>query len=152
MTVKGAEQIEKALLNLDRKLARKIVRKALRPALKPILAKARALVPVESGALRKSLKLATGRRKRGEFKMIVWSGEKGMKLNTGEAFYGAFLELGHKYGKRPSKSVNKKTGDSRAIIPAKPFLRPAFDAGKERMIKMTEDGIIKGILEAWRER
>ena len=97
MELIGGKELDNALQELERKLARKIGVQALRAGAKIILAKARANAPVKSGALKAAIKIRAGRSRKGERRVRVIVGDKWF---TGDEFYAAFVEFGHKSGKR----------------------------------------------------
>lgn len=103
----GSIEFEAQFARLTRKLhllegaaQRKIARKGAREALRPTLTAARANAPVRSGRLRRSVKIRTLKRNRG--------GRIGARVTTGDktgdyggkTYYGAFVEYGHKVGRR----------------------------------------------------
>ena len=108
--VLGDQALERKLKRLVPKLQKKILRKAMRKAIRPVLAAAKEKVPVDTGALRDSLKIRAIKPRRGRFGVGVVTGKD---LFKGDQFYGAFVELG-----------TKKQ-------PARPFLRPALKENEE---------------------
>jgi len=131
MTITGAKELERKLLGMEPKLGRKVVRQALRKAAKPILARAKALVPVVSGALKKSLKIRALKRKKHRYGVMVATSEGWFK---GDEFYGAFVEFG------TSK------------MPPHPFMRPAFDAEKKNAEQIIAAELRKGIEQVGKEK
>lgn len=122
--IEGAKELEKTLLGLEPKLGKKIIRQAMKKAAKPIHAAARQMAPVVTGALRKSIKIRVMKRKKHRYGVVIGTAAKWF---TGETFYGAFAEFG-----------TKKQ-------PAKPFLRPAFDAYHKDALKIFISEIRKGL-------
>ena len=147
--VEGLSQIHKALSELGRKVSNKIAVKAMREGGKIVREQARQNAPVLSqstpyrraGTLKKAIKSSTKVLKNGKIGTVVRvkelttkqietfkvrSGKKGA-LNPKDPYYWRFLEFG------TSK------------MPAKPFLRPAFEQTKENaateIIKTLKDGI-----------
>ena len=122
--IEGAKELERKLVSMEPKLARKHVMRTLRMAARPILTRAKALVPVETGALKKSLKIrALKKRKHSHGVMVATS--KGWF--AGDEFYGAFVEFG----------TNR--------TPSHPFVRPAFDAEKKNAERIIAAELRKGI-------
>lgn len=134
--VEGLSQIHKALSELGRKVSNKIAVKAMREGGKIVREQARQNAPVLSqstpyrraGTLKKAIKSSTKVLKNGKIGTVirvkelttkqietfkVRSGKKGA-LNPKDPYYWRFLEFG------TSK------------MPAKPFLRPAFEQSKEK--------------------
>jgi bacteriophage protein of unknown function (DUF646) len=147
--VEGLSQIHKALSELGRKVSNKIAVKAMREGGKIVQEQARQNAPVISqstpyrraGTLKKAIKSSTKVLKNGKIGTVVRvktlttkqietfkvrSGKKGA-LNPKDPYYWRFLEFG------TSK------------MPAKPFMRPAFEQTKEKaateIIKTLKDGI-----------
>lgn len=147
--VEGLSQIHKALSELGRKVSNKIAVKAMREGGKIVREQARQNAPVLSqstpyrraGTLKKAIKSSTKVLKNGKIGTVVRvktlttkqietfkvrSGKKGA-LNPKDPYYWRFLEFG------TSK------------MPAKPFMRPAFEQSKEKaateIIKTLKDGI-----------
>lgn len=125
--LEGAKELEKKLKSLEPKIAKKLVRQSLRKAAKPILAVARTKCPVDTGTLKKSIKIRAMRRKKNSFGVLVGTA---LKWFTGDTFYGAFVEFG------TSK------------MSARPFMRPAFDEKKGEAEEILKQEITSGINEA----
>lgn len=95
MVLSGFRRLDKKLKKMVAKDAKKAIRQATRPALKPVLQESKQTVPVKSGQLKKSLKIRALPRSRRFFGSRVTSGA-GKNQKLGNAFYGAFIELGTK--------------------------------------------------------
>lgn len=134
--VEGAKEIEAALAELgDQKAMRRAVRAALREAGAPMMELARSLAPFDQGDLRRSIKMASAKRERGQdqdqFGIVIGidtneqpasevlrkTGQGGTYRDPGVAGVGPITEFG-----RPGKA-------------AKPFMRPAFDTEGEATIQ-----------------
>jgi HK97 gp10 family phage protein len=144
LTITGLDKLDAKLKQLGSDVARKIVVDALKAGAAPILAAAKSNVNDNSGLLSSSLKIET-----------IVSPSKGFAIARvgtkegdykGETFYGAFLEWGHKRGKRPGKSQP----DSRETVAPKPFLRPAFDENKDAALSLITETLKAGIEQAAR--
>jgi HK97 gp10 family phage protein len=122
--VEGAKELERQLRELPGKVEQKILRQAVTAAAKPILDDARAQAPVKSGALRASLKVRAGKRRKGSVNRQVVTKDGFFK---GEQFYGAFQELGTKF------------------IDAKEFMLKAFARNKNFAIALIRAHIRSGI-------
>ena len=134
----GAKELEAALKALPKTVANKVVRKALRSGGKVILGAMKAKCPVETGALLKALKVRAGRRRRNSYTIVVGASSKDF---TGKQFYASFVEMGHLQGSR-------KLGSNRKMIPAKPFMRPAYEQSKDTATTQTLDELKSGIEQA----
>lgn len=122
--VTGIDEIDKALAEMEKKVAKKLLKDAMKASMKPMLAAARAAVPVESGSLKKNIKLRTAKRSRTSFGFEIGVGEKDY---SGEQFYGAFQEF----------------GTSR--MEPKGFLRRAFDENKDAATQAAIQAIKSGL-------
>lgn len=143
--VKGAGEIVSAMRELgDQKAMRRAMRGALRGAAKPMLAMAKAGVPVDKGDLKRSLKIATAKRQRGDrdkFGVVL-----GIDVNEQPATYRV----------RKTDSGGRKKGSGKGGYyrdpgvagvgpmiefgtpqePPVPFMRRAFDALGEQTIRL----------------
>ena len=127
MRIEGVRKLERKLLKLEPKIGKKVVRQAVRKAAKPILAAAKSNVPVESGELKRNLKIKALKRKKHRFGVMIGTG---LKWFTGDQFYAAFVEFG--------------TGTR----PARPYLRPAFDTKRQSSEQILKTELKNGIKAA----
>jgi HK97 gp10 family phage protein len=151
--IDGLAELDRKLKLLPKKVAGKISRKALRAGSKVILKEAKALAPVATGTLKASLKVKSGKRKRGFVSVQVQTADGDYR---GETFYGAFLEYGHKSGKRnQGKVISVRRGkrgrpkitrdDKRKTVPAKPYMAPAFVRKKYAALAAIKAELHRGI-------
>lgn len=133
--IEGLKECLASLKDLEPRLQKSIVRKALRAGANVIRKAAQSDAPVQSGLLRKSIKVKAGKRSKHSISINVGVGAKWF---TGPAFYGAFVAFGHKVGSR-------KLGDSRAQVPANDFMSSAYNSSKDAamsaVISTVENGI-----------
>lgn len=132
--VLGDKALQRKLRALPIAMEKKIVRKALREAGRPILASAKALVPVRTGALKKSLRLRALKRSRGSFGVQVRTGtreELGIPADA-PYYYPMAVEVG--------------TGHA----PAHPYMRPALKSNEGKSIRIAAAEIRRGIEEVAR--
>lgn len=94
--VTGLAELDAALHQMSNAVHNKVVRKAVRQAAKPVLKEARRLVPVKTGALRKSLKIKSAKRSRKRTSIGV-EVVTGKQFFTGDTYYGGMIEFGTKY-------------------------------------------------------
>ena len=120
--ITGDKAVDRRLKKFTLKLQKKIFRKVVRKAAEPVLATARANVPVDSGDLKKSLKVRAMKRSRRNKNRVGVQVGTGEKFFLGDQFYAGFIELGWHTGKRRSLKRTK--------VEPKPFLRPAHDQNK----------------------
>ena len=137
----GADELRRNLATLEPRVAKKVIRRALRAGSKIILDRAKATSPVLTGALRNSLRVrAMTRMRKSVLGMKVVTG-KG--FFTGETFYGAFVEFGHKIGSR-------KLGDQRKDVPGKHFIQEAAETMTSRVGSQVSKDIAAGIEAEWK--
>lgn len=134
---------------MQKKLPEFIQTKALHPALtkaaKPIIDEARALVPVKTGKVRRSIYSYRDRDSTKQKAVRSIGVRSGKRHGDKDAFYWKFVEFG-----RGESVVGKKRGAARGgerarslgtpergffgkvvkAVPARPFMRPAFEAKK----------------------
>lgn len=128
--IRGGEELAAALESCGKVMERKILRTAMRQAAAPILAEAKRRAPVLTGQLRKSLRIRSLKRKVNGQVGVVISTAKG--FFKGDEFYGAFHEFGTKK------------------MPARPFIRPAFEANKAQAITIVGEAVKLGLDDAAR--
>jgi HK97 gp10 family phage protein len=131
----GDREIAQKFKTLPTKVANKVLRQALRPAAKIVLEQAKKEVPVVTGALKKSLKVRAGKRRKGSVKVLVQTAEGFFK---GKTYYGGFVHFGHRIGSR-------RLGDSRKLVPPNPFVSRAFEAKSNEALATTERLIAEGV-------
>lgn len=123
--IRGGEELAAALEALGPAMEKKILRSAMREAAKPILDDAKRRAPVLTGQLRKSLKIrAIKRNNKGQVGVVISTAKGFFK---GDEFYGAFHEFGTKK------------------MPARPFIRPAFEANKAQSIRIVGEAVKIGL-------
>jgi HK97 gp10 family phage protein len=116
--VQGAEQLQQKLSELSKTHAKAAIRKGTRAGAKIVQAEAKNRVPVRTGRLKKGLKVRAMPRKKNYVGTMV------RLADTGEVFYGGFVEFGTKYIKprhyleNASKAV-KDAALNKAITEAK---------------------------------
>lgn len=138
--IQNAREIEQALAELgDSKAMRRAVRAALRDAGTPMMELARSLVPIDKGDLKRSIKMRAAKRLKGQ----------------DEDTFG--IAIGIDTNEEPARQVVRKTKSNggkggtyrdpgvagagpivefgRPGVPAKPFMRPAFDTEGENTIR-----------------
>lgn len=129
--IKGFAEVEAALRELPKRVAKKVIQQALRKAAIPVLKAVQQATPVDTGALLKSEKIRALKRSRKYFGISVILGSK--KFYTGSAFYGAFVQFGHK-----SRSGSE--------VPPNDFMTRGYAASKEQAKEIAEKEILEGIL------
>jgi HK97 gp10 family phage protein len=124
----GGEELRRKLLTIDKKVAKQISSQALRAGAKVMLDATRRITPVISGTLKRSLKVRAGKRKKDRVSFQVQTRDGDYK---GETFYGAFVNFGHRVGKRE--------------VPANPFMARGFELSKNAALSKVTDVLKSGI-------
>lgn len=140
--IEGQKELARTFAELGKATKSKIGLRALVTALTPILDGARSRVKVDTGNLRDSLGFKVVKFRSGNMSAIIGP-RKGFRKDGRLAHkYGHLVEFGHFTRKPSGVSVKTKTGKtkresggSQKFVPAKPFLRPAFESGKHRAAK-----------------
>jgi HK97 gp10 family phage protein len=117
--ITGFKEIDDKLKGLEKKVQKKVTRQAMRKGLKPVLSEARANAPVDTGELRKGIKIKSGKGSRRQITMNVQT--------TDPNYVGKFLE----FGTRKMK--------------AHPFMRPAYDTKGDQATAIALDELRKGV-------
>lgn len=151
--VDGLKELNALLSQLPIRIEKNIMRTAITAAARVVRDKAKELAPVDSGKLRRSIRVGSSRVRGGKAQVNVYSGE----------WYSHFLEFGTASyytgkGKSAGKpySIPKKTRGGRISrnkkalafgngivvnnvthpgIKPRPFMRPAFDRGSAPAIE-----------------
>lgn len=121
-SIEGAAEMERLLRALGPAVASRVGDKALRAAARPIVAEAKRLVPVRTGRLKRSIAVASERRRKGDNERVVLIGVK-----------------------PPASRIAHLVEFGTAHSAARPFLRPALDgkAGEalDEMGRVLAEGI-----------
>lgn len=152
--VKGLTELEfnfVELLKLDAEEGGRAVRSALRAGAKVIADDAKLRVPVDSGELRDALHVSTTKDSSG----AIIAGIKFRKVRGGDfPFHWRFVEYGTgpRFRRRRAKGkVVKKLGGATGVMPARPFLRPAFEAKKKAAVKKVQEALAATIKRRMRK-
>jgi HK97 gp10 family phage protein len=136
--VLGDKNLTKAMRKLPDKVERKVLRKAMRTAFKTTLDRAKARVPVGSGALKRSLKLRARRGGRNRIAFAIFSGGKDVlgvpaKTKSGRprGYYPAAIEFGWNAGSRP--------------VPERPWMRAALKESEAQVLQKLRRELWTGI-------
>ena len=148
--VSGLSELQATLKALNEDMTTKIARYATKAAAKVVLEKAKALVPVDTGALKASLEVHEIRKTQLTSEYTVMVNTFTMKKykegsqvrrhrieghktyeDWGDFYYGRFIEFGT------------------VKMAARPFLRPAFEQSKDsalsEMVKAIREGVIESV-------
>jgi len=165
--VKGLDEVKRGLESLPDKIARGVLRKGTLAGAKLIRDRVKIAAPIRrEGRLYKK----TGRnlaskgmlaemRAPGYLRSHIgakYRRQVSTKFTArygvrpiGPAFYGFFVEGGHKIGKRPSRSIKRIRGDARGSIPAHPFMAPVLRNATSETIEAMKKVFIRGVLKVW---
>lgn len=146
MQLHGAKELEAALRQLPKRIGKGAIRRALKKAAQPIADDAKSRVPVgrnrESGEhLQENIAVSTKLSKRQRRR----SRARGHDPNRVDVYIGAEPSRhAHlvEFGTGPRRT---KSGKSTGVMPAQPFMRPAWDAGKHRALRQFERDLWKEI-------
>lgn len=116
--ISGFRELDQALAELPKSLERNVLRRVATKALQPFVERAKSLAPVDEGNLRDSIVIAGSGLSRGAKAVDRAEPKQGVRMYAGTANRNA---------------VPREFGSIRA--PAHPFMRPAWDATSEGMLK-----------------
>lgn len=137
MTVqlRGFRELERALNELPKATGRNVLRRVAKGALEPMADRARGMAPVERGDLRASIQVSEKRTKR-VTRINRFDKNTGVEVAMGPVSgggvlnYATFAEFG--------------TVDTRA----KPFMRPAWQGGKDNALDYVKANLAREINRA----
>lgn len=140
--LEGLEGLKAQLEELKVQAAAKVLARAARKSFEPVLETARALVPVDTGLTRESIRLAVVRPKEGGpvvrvgLRIAAAKGAQklGREVSLSPHWRWHFIELG------TSKMA------------AKPFLRPALDQNAAKALEILKQELLAGIQRALRRQ
>lgn len=128
--VTGQKELSRVFEQLPKSLADQVLRATARKAVKPVEQMAESLVPKDESELAQSITISTRLSKRQ--KQLF--GRKGdVVVHVGPSHpkgaHGHLVEFGT--GARYQKTTGRYVG----VMPARPFMRPAWDANKMRVLE-----------------
>ena len=132
LRVTGLEGIDAALREIKQSTGKAAVRRVLTRALEPVRDTAKQLVPVHEGRLRDSIVISTRLGKsaaRAARKMTATESSVAAMRGIGEASRGSVTVY---VGTANRNGVPREFGTVRSV--ASPFMRPAWDANKHRVL------------------
>ena len=144
--LEGDREIQKALSQMSNKIHKKVLRGTIRTAMKPALAESKRMVPVESGALRDSLKISVKAFPPYVFFGAVWVDKRFTRWFGGKMRrpinYAWLVEHGHDV---------VRGGVVIATVPPQAFIRDAFAVTKDEIIRTFRKSFIRGAKREWRK-
>ncbi len=115
--LRGVEQFKRELETLDKKLQKQVIRQAMRAGAKVLAAEIKANAPVETGALKRSVKVKAGPRRKHKIIFVV-------EVSGGhDGPFVGFVELGTR------------------THPANPFIRRSVDGKRDEVLDKILDAI-----------
>ncbi len=128
ITIEGGKKLDKKLNAMDRRVATKVLKKSFKAAMEPVKAEAKRLVPVDTGALRRSIRIATYKGKDYVGAVVRTGTRKQLKIPANaKSYYPAFIEYGSQ-GER-----------------ARPYLRSALFKKRKVVLNRVSDDIRKAL-------
>lgn len=167
MTLDGFAELSADLKKIAGEELKNVVAGALKAGGERIESAARAKCPVDEGKLVAQINATEALRYHDAIVVYINAGKgvaaPGNQGFAADAFYGKFVEYGHKVGRRarnkdlakllafPLRGRKTRTKDQQAIIKfldsqrpdvrAKPFMRPAFDEQKDKAAALLDDAV-----------
>lgn len=171
--VRGVKETNEILTRLPREIERRVVRAALLKGARIVAARIRAMAPFEEGNIKKNVRarLATasevaklqGLKTRSAIRGFSRSGAFQQSLPIALAgvgkrgWYARLIEYGwwlskHRkvIGTKASGKPQKAKSERIKFIPARPFIRPAYEATKHEAASAISVELDKGVREAAR--
>jgi HK97 gp10 family phage protein len=150
------------LAQMDRKAARVALKKGVNEATKIVLWDAKARTPRRSGQLRKSLGRLVKTYRGGAIVAGIVGPRKGFRVQWRGKYidpvkYAHLVEFGRKevvagVGRGGKKTGKRLLSDGTTVfgprvraVPPRPFLRPAWDENKGRVVQVIIDALRKGL-------
>ena len=134
--VLGDKKLQKQLNKLDPKLRKKALQSAMRIAMKPVLLAAKSSAPVDSGLLRRFLRIKNLKANKKSIGVIVKYGtRKALKIDPNDPYYyPAALEYGTK------------------TVKGRPILRNALNDNKEQVLNILAKELKPQIIKFARQK
>lgn len=134
LRVEGLKELDRLLAELPASTARRTARKGMMEALEPVAAAARAMAPrgVEPKNARSADSIAVSDKLTRSQARAAARADRQTKTLT-HVYVGMANPLGHliEFGSGPRR---KKNGQYVGVMPAQPFMRPAWDANRAAVL------------------
>lgn len=149
----GDREIQRALSRMNREVHKKVLRASIRSAMAPARKASKAMIPVDSGALRDSMKISI--KALPPFVMVgkLWPDKKLVVgfLPTDN------ISSGQK--RRPIKYAHLVEGGHDVVrggrvighVPPQPFIRDAFEQTKFEQVRRFKKSFLRGAQREWRK-
>lgn len=147
----GDKEIQKAMRSLPGKIQKKVLRAAVRSALQPALKESKRMIPVESGALRDSMKISIK-----AFPPQLMIGKVWPDKNFVVGFWPEGSDKPER--RRPIKYAHLVEGGHVVIrngvkigdVQPQPFIRDAFAQTKDEQVRRFRKSYLRGAKREWR--
>jgi HK97 gp10 family phage protein len=126
MAIRGDRELIRTLEKMAGKDAKKAMRKGCRAGSKVVAKRAKQLAPRRSGAIRRAIRVRAVRSRKIGTQVIVGAG-----WFKGKTFYAAFVEFGHKAGKRGRSG--------RTTVPGQHYMQRAGEEAGEKALATAVD-------------
>jgi len=159
VSISGMADLERELLGLSNRVAKNVMFGAMRAGAVVIREAAKAKCPVSAESHWLGKKGSKGReliqpgslKKKGIRVKRLKKGQGSTSISviayvSNRYWYARFVEKGHAIARKKRTRTQRKAGTgTTGHVPAKPFMRPAWDENKERALQATKDYLIKRI-------
>ena len=147
VSIQGLAELERFMAQFPEKIQARVARNAMAAGARVIRDEAKKIVPVRTGALRRSIRSGSKRERDGMVTATIRAGRRGKKTDN-TPFYAHMVEYGTKpHSIAPKNRKALKIGDryaSSAVIPTvrpKPYMRPALDGKWRQAVQTVADRI-----------
>ncbi len=148
----GDKEIQKAMRSLPAKIHKKVLRAAIRSGMGPALKESKRMIPVESGALRDSMKISikafppfrmVGKLWPDKKFVVGWWPEGSNKPERRRPInYAHLVEAGH---------AVIRNGVQIGVVEPQPFIRDAFAQTKDEQIRRFKKSFLRGAKREWKK-
>lgn len=142
------DHAKKAIRDLPMTVGVNVYRRGLAGGARIVRDAARAKVPVRYGKLRRAIQVGTtksSKRVNGVPAEVVAYANVKKGKPKGARYYAHLVE----FGTAPHDQPNRKRGPRHHPgSKAQPFMRPAFDETKERVVKAVQESLVKAVDDA----
>ena len=143
LKVEGMDELLRVAKQLDRDVRSKLLRKSVGRGASVVAKRAKELVPVHTGILRKSIRIRT-------FKPQGFEAEAVAQAGGGKAYYAHMLEFGthdHAVGAGSNRSSGKQYGRTVKGVKATHFMTYAFYQTEQEQIDAIAKALAIGIFK-----
>jgi len=149
--IQGLDELKRKLAQLAPKVEKKVLRAAWRKTSNTLRDAVRAKAPVKKGILKKNITVRSSRARAGNIKFKVWaSATKVSRKFPGGYPYALAVEAGHEFPGKGKNSHKKRITPhesefGKSFVAPHPFMRPAWDGTKDKLLDRFSDEAGQGI-------